>query len=155
MKSIVWPGLLLFAALLIQACSENDKSPEDEIREFIDAGVQAAESRSTDDLAGMAHENYIDHKGFNRKQLTGLLRGYFLRHKNIHLFTRIDAIEILDENRAEVRLFVAMAGNAISDVSALSSLRARTYLFELQLIKQERWLLRYARWSTASLADLE
>jgi len=53
-----------------------------------------------------------------------------------------------------VRLHVAMAGTVISDVNALSSLSARVYRFELQLVKQEEWLLRYASWAPASIGDL-
>jgi hypothetical protein len=77
-----------------------------------------------------------------------------LRHKNIHLFTRIDEIELLTENEAIVRLHVAMAGRVISDVDALSALRAQIYRFELQLARQGDWLLRQAAWTPASIGDI-
>jgi len=154
MKSFIGICLLISTALLMQACSD-DLSPEDEIRQYIEKGVQAGEDRSADDLSELIHPDYIDHKGYNRTQLGKLLRVYFFRHKNIHLFTRIDEIEMLGENRAIAHLHVAMAGTVISDVTALSSLSARIYRFELQLVKQEQWLLGYARWAPASIADLE
>ena len=155
MKSIIAAGLLISAALLIQACSDSAKSPEDEIRQFIDVGVQAGENRSVDDMSELIHPDYGDQNGYNRKQLGKLLRAYFFRHKNIHLFTRVDEIELLTDNEASVHLHVAMAGTVISDVTALSSLSARIYRFELRLSRQEEWLLRHASWAPASIADLE
>ena len=148
--------IILFSLilLLIQACSD-DSSPEDQIRRFIDSGVQAAEARSADDLSEHLHANFIDQQGHNDKQLARLLRAYFFRHKNIHLFSRIDNIEMLSANQASVSLYVAMASSVISDVSALSSLSARIYRFELQLIKQDDWLLRHASWEPASIGALE
>lgn len=144
---------LVWVAMLIQSCSDNSASPEAEIRDYIQSGVEAAESRSSDALAGLMHDNYTDHKGYNKKQLVGLLRAYFFRHNNIHLLARIDEIELLTENQATVRLHVAMAGSVIADVDALSALRARIYRFELQLAKQGEWMLMQALWGPASMDD--
>jgi len=155
MKTIIGICMLISASLLIQACSDSVKSPEDEILQFIESGVQAGEDRSADDLSELIHPDYADQNGYNRKQLGKLLRAYFFRHKSIHLFTRIDEIELLSANEASVRLHVAMAGTVISDVTALSALSARIYRFELQLFKQEEWLLRHASWARANLSDLE
>jgi hypothetical protein len=155
MKTIIGICLLISVSLLIQACSDSATSPEDEIRRYIEAGVQAGEDRSVDDLSELIHSEYIDQNGYGREQLGKLLRAYFFRHKSIHLFTRIDEIELLTANEAIVRLHVAMAGTVISDVTALSGLSARIYRFELQLFKQGEWLLRHASWARASLSDLE
>jgi len=43
----------------------------------------------------------------------------------------------------------------ISDVDAIISLRARIYQFELQLIKDNDWLLQYGTWSPSSIGDLQ
>lgn len=146
---------VLAVTLLLCSCADSDISPEDEIRQYIELGVEAAEQRSVDDLDELLHPDYRDRKGYNRQQLGKLLQAYFFRHRDIHLFTRIDEIQLLAENQAEVRLHVAMAGSVISDVTALRGLRARIYRFELQLEKQDRWLLRHASWSPASIADLQ
>jgi len=146
--------LLSLVLVLVQACSD-DSSPEDQIREWIDSAVQAGEQRSPDNLGELMHADFIDQHGNNRKQLAKLLRVYFFRHKNIHLFTRVDSIEMLSANQASVSLHVAMAGTVISDVNALSSLSARIYRFELQLVKQDDWLLRHASWQPASIGAFE
>ena len=148
----------LFLALaigLLSACSGDEESPEEQIRRFIDAGVQAAESRSVDGLSELLHRDFIDEKGNNRSQVAKLLRVYFIRHKNIHLFTRIDNIEMLTDNQASVSLYVAMAGTVIADVDALASLRARVYRFEFQLLKQDEWRLRHAKWEPANIGAFE
>jgi hypothetical protein len=146
--------LLTLILVLVQACSD-DGSAEDQIRHLIDNAVQAAEDRSLDGLSELMHTEFIDQQGNNRQQLGRLLRVYFFRHKNIHLFTRVDSIEMLSDNQASVNLHVAMAGTVISDVDALSSLSARIYRFELQLVKQDDWLLRHASWEPASLSAFE
>ena len=155
MKPLARVFCLALAVILIQACSDSTDSPEDEIRRLIDAGVSAAENRGVDELWDLMHENYLDQKGYGKKQLGSLLRAYFLRHKNIHLLTKIDTIELLADNEASVRMHVAMAGSVISDVDAISALRARIYRFELQLVKQDGWLLRHAVWAPASIGDFQ
>ncbi len=154
MKSSICIFLLTLAMLLLQACSD-DSSPDDQIRSLIDSGVQAAEGRSVDQLSALMHSNFIDQQGHNSQQLSRLLRAYFFRHKHIHLFTRIDSIEILAENQASVSFYVAMASSVISDVDALSSLSARIYRFELQLVKQDDWLVRHASYAPANIGAFE
>lgn len=141
-------------AFFLHACSGSAISKEDEIKQYLETGVKAAENRSSSDLAELIDDSYLDRKGLNKKELTKLARLYFFRHKNIYLFTKLDGIEFLTENEALVTLHVAMAGSVISDASALSSLRAKIYKFELELVKQDEWLLRQAKWQPASMGDM-
>ena len=154
MKRLARITILACASLLL-ACSDEGLTPEQEIRQFIASGVEAAENRSADDLDDLMHRDYFDRRGYNKKQLGKLLRLYFFQHKNIYLLTRIGEIELLADNKARVDLHVAMAGSSIADVSALASLRARMYRFELHLIKQEEWRLQNASWYLASIADMQ
>lgn len=146
---------LLLALLMLPACSDSEDSPEVQLRRFIDSAVEAGEARSVDDLVALAHDDYSDQQGNNLKRLGGLLRAYFFRHRNIHLFTRIDSIEIIGDSLATVNLHVAMAGTVIADVDALASLRAQVYRFELQLQKSDDWRLRHASWAPASIGAFE
>ena len=154
MTAIVRVCLLLWAIVQLQACSSG-ASTEDEIRAFVAAAVDAAETRNAGDLADMIDDSYRDEQGHDKQRLGSMLRAYFFRHKNIHLFSKIGAIELLGDNRAQVRLHVAMAGSVIADVDALSALRAQIYAFELTLVKRGDWLLQQARWRPAGVADLE
>jgi hypothetical protein len=148
--------LLLLLSLMITACSKEPGSAEDEIRQFIDSGIHAAENRNSSDLADMIRENYSDRQGHNKKQLTSLIRIYFLRNKSIYLFSKIKNIQISGNQNARVELYIAMAGKQISDITLLSNYRASIYYFELQLIKpDDEWLLEQASWEPASAADMK
>ena len=146
--------LPLALAAMLQACSGED-SPEQALRALIDSAEDAAERRSAGDLLELIHDDYRDRKGYDKKQVAGLLRAYFFQNRNIHLLTRIDAIEWLGDEQAVVRLHVAMAGSAISDIDALASLRARIYRFEVNLVRNGEWQIQQASWEAASLLDLQ
>ena len=146
----------LIVSLLLTACNRNEPSLEDEIRQFIDSGIEAAENRSSGDLSDMIRDNYSDARGHNKHQLISLMRIYFLRNKSIHLFSKIKKIEISGHQNAKVELYVAMAGKQISDITLLSNYRASIYYFELQLIKpDDEWLLEQASWKPASATDMQ
>ena len=151
---VIVTGFLLIV-LQLNACSDEKISKEDEIKQYIESGIEAAENRNSSDLAELIGESYIDHKNLNKTQITKLARLYFFRHKNIHLFTKIDDIEFVAENEALVTLHVAMAGSVISDPGLLSSIRAKFYKFELELVKQDEWLLQRARWQSANMSDMQ
>lgn len=146
---------MLWVVGLVASCTESGLSPQDEIRQFIETGVEAAENHSLDDLGARLHPDYLDQKGYNKKQLVTLLRGFFFRHKNIYLLTRIGEIDLIADNQAVVNLHVAMAGTVISDIDALANLRAQLYEFELLLIKNDEWRVQYSKWRPASIAELQ
>ena len=146
---------LVWALVLLQACSQTAKSPEDEIRNFIQSSTEAVENRDLDSLNDLVHDSYLDQNGHNKQRLGGLLRAYIFRHKEIYLFTKIKEIELLADNEAVVRLYVAMAGSVISDIDAIAALRAQLYEFELQLIREDGWLLHHASWRPARNIDFE
>lgn len=151
-KSLSITFLLVSAFLL--ACSDKKISPEDEIRQYIESVKVAAEERSHSDVADLIDESYADQQDIRKKQLIKMLRAYFFTHKNIHLITQIESIVFQNENKAFVTLHVVMTGNAIKDISALNSLRAQVYRFELLLTKNKNWLLKQAKWQQASIKDL-
>lgn len=152
-RGACWLWLLL-ALLAAGACSD-DGSPEAQVRALIDAGVEAAEARSADDLGDLLHPDFRDHKGNDPASLRRLLTAWFFRHRNIHLLTRIETIELLSPSRAEVGLYAAMAGSAIGDAAALARLRARVYRFDLTLVRDDQWRVLEAAYSPARLADLQ
>jgi len=147
-------AFLVIIFFCITACSDEATSPENEIKQYIESGKLATEKRSHSDLANLIDESYKDHRGWNRLDIKKIARAYFFTHKNIHLLTKIDSIDFQNENSAFVVLHVAMAGNVITDLNSLTSLRARIYKFELQLIKNDVWLLQQAKWQTANIKDM-
>ncbi|OQX44245.1 MAG: hypothetical protein B0D83_00090 [Candidatus Sedimenticola endophacoides] len=148
------PWVLLSLALLLVACSAEQTTPEERIRALVASAEAAAEARSAGDLGELLSEHYADARGRGRKELKRLALGYFLRHKSIHLLTQIERIELLDEERARVVLFVAMAGSPLEGVEQLLNLRADLHRFELDLVlEQAQWRVARAHWQRARAAD--
>lgn len=146
---------MLATALLLNACADNGLSREDEVRRYIESAVEAAEARDLGAMTDLIHPRYHDQNGYNLKQISNLLRLSFISNKNIFLLTKVNQIEFLADNEALVNLHIAMAASALTDTSALSSLRARIYKFELHLIKREEWQLQQAKWYPANLVDMQ
>ncbi len=146
--------LLALSCFFLNACSNESISPEDEIKQYIATGKLAAENRNHNDLANLISDQYKDQRNWDKKKIQNIARAYFFTHKNIHLFTKIDSIDFQDKNHAFVVIHVAMAGTAISDLNAISQLRARIYQFDLQLVKNKKWLLQQAKWKRAQLKDM-
>ncbi|MDH5388725.1 MAG: hypothetical protein OEY06_09765 [Gammaproteobacteria bacterium] len=147
--------LNLFCALFfLYACSGDEVSKEDQVRQVIESAKLAAENRSPKDVAVLIDGLYSDDKAHDKKKLISIVSAYFYMHKNIHLFTKIDEIVFPEDDKAIATVYVAMAGSVISDTSVLTSLRAKIYKFELQLIKKEEWLLKQAKWERSSFKDM-
>jgi hypothetical protein len=147
-------SLALSVTLLISACSTEPLSREEQIALTINVAIEAAENRNASDFSDLIDNNYLDQKELNKSQLIKSVGLYFFRNKKIFLFRKIGAIEFTAENEALVTLHVAMAGSAISGITALTSLRASVHRFDLELIKRDKWLLRSASWRRASIGDL-
>lgn len=145
-------GLLL---LLLGACGD-DGQAESQLRAWVAAAEVAVESRSLQQVSTLISPAYRDNKGHNRADLGRLLQGYFQRHRQIHLLTRIASV-LPDEsgNSGRVTVFVAMAGVPVASPSDLAGLRADYYRFDLLLEKEGgQWRLIHANWRRATLGDL-
>ena len=145
---------LIFISLVLSACSEK-RSPEDQVRQFIASAVTAAESREALAIRKLISDKYMDDSRRDRRALTAMAMGYFLRHKNIHLLTQISEIKFPMPDKARVKLYVAMAGSPVTGAQALLDMRADIYQFELILIRDgDDWLLQKLHWQHASLEDI-
>ena len=139
----------------LTGCSDEPELPEQQIRQFITLGEQSAEQRKMSVLKELVSDNYRDERNLDRKGILRLTQAYFMGHQNIHLFTHIKDIHIIKPEQAHVTLFAAMTGTAVDSMDAFISLRARLYLFELSLIKEEgEWKLNRARWRRAQINEM-
>jgi len=146
--------LLTSASLQITACSDN-KSPEEQVYEFIESAKAAVQERSLIDFNALVSDDFMGEKGFHKRNISQLAAGYFLRNKNIHLITKAKTIYFPEPEQAEIQLIVAMAGQPISNATSLVKIRAKIYKFDLVLKKDgSKWLLQNARWSPANSEDL-
>jgi len=138
---------LFFLTLLFGGCaSESDLSPEQQIRESLEAIEAGVEARSLSAIMEHISEDYQDHRGHTKKDVAAIMQLQIIRNQNINIFTRIKSIEITDQIAA-VELSSAMASRAI-DLSVESNrLKADTARFSL-VLKQEgkQWRIQSGSW---------
>jgi len=129
--------------MALAACSEPPSEPEEELRAWVAAGVEAAENKERRNLVGMISESYVDARGNERSDVENLLRVYFLRQNNIGLLPNIEEITVYGDTAAELVMTVGMAGTN----DGVLGFSADAYRFELELEKDgDDWQLIAARW---------
>ncbi len=140
---------LLISVLAVVAACGTAEGPEEQVRAWIDRGVEAAESKSRRELVGMISPAYSDARGNSRDDIENLLRLYFLRARTVNLLPRISEVRVIADEIAEVEMTVGMAG---ATDSALG-FSADAYRFELELERDgDDWQLISARWAEVGAA---
>ena len=113
------------------------------MRNWVDRGVAAAESKQRAALVDMISPDYADTHGYDRDRVEGIFRAYFFRMNTIELLTTIDEIMVIDDSAAELLVTVGMAGRH----DGLIGFSADAYQFSLELTKDGGdWALISARW---------
>lgn len=151
-------GAVLLILPLLHACGADRASPEERIRQLLDSGEQAVESRSISAVSPLFSAAYSGRDGHDKRALLRLLAGYFVSHQSIHLLTQVSRLELTGDadprRRAQVTLFVAVAGQPIASSAQLLSLRADLIRLDLSLILEEdEWRVLHAAWRRAEAAD--
>ncbi len=135
--------LALLVTLSLSACGGPTSAPEEEIREWVRSGVEAAEAKERRRLVDMISPAYADARGNQRDGIESILRWYFLRMNVVQLVTSIEDINVIGDTAAEVVLKVAMAGTH----DGILGFSADAYRFELELERSgDDWQLISARW---------
>lgn len=98
------------AAVALVASCANDTSAEQQVRELVARAEAHAEARDVSDLAALISEEYSDARGFDKREVTNYLRGYFLLHPSVNLLVRVDSLEFPAENHARAQITVGMLG---------------------------------------------
>ncbi len=147
----------LFALLLLPllvSCGGDEASPEWRIRAMLTAAELAVESRSLSAVSPLVSSAFSDSVGQDKQAVLRLLGGYFVTHQSIHLLTQVSRLDLIGPDRAQVTLFVAVAGQPLSTVSQLISLRADLIRLDLTLIEEEgEWLVLAGAWRRAEKSD--
>lgn len=129
--------------MLLVACGEPSTEPEAEVRAWVAAGVEAAESKERRGLIGQVSSSYADARGNDRSDIENMLRVYFLRQHKIGLLTKIEEITIYGDTAARLIMTVGMAGTN----DGVLGFSADAYRFDMELEKDGgEWLLIAARW---------
>jgi hypothetical protein len=134
---------LTLGALVLTGCSEPASAPEEELRAWVAAGMEAAKEKERRRLVGMISPSYADARGNERGDIENLLRIYFLRINNIQLLSTIEEITVYDDTAAKILMTIGMAGTH----DGVLGFSADAYRFEFELEKEsEDWQLLAARW---------
>ena len=149
MKTLAQRNFVVWLALVVIAgCSSGTSTPEDELREWLEAAELATEERDRRALMSMVSDRYADGRGNDATKLGQMVRAYMLRQQSISLLTKIESITLSGDSAADMSVTVGMAG---TNNGALG-LSADAYRFELELEHDgDEWLLIGARW--AELGD--
>ncbi|MDH3687892.1 MAG: hypothetical protein OEU36_00215 [Gammaproteobacteria bacterium] len=147
---------LVFVVVLLCGCSTDSDSPEDQVRALIGRAQAAAEAQDTKVLEQMVAVDYADERGQDKRAIAALIRYYFLQHKSIHLFTKIEDLTVDNSTRkAHATVYAAMAGQRIEGSDALARLRADLHRFELDFVEKDdgKWKVLWASWRRATVDD--
>ena len=130
-------------AVLASACGDPPSAPEEELRAWVTAGVEAAENEERRALVNMISPSYADNRGYDRDRIDEMLRVYFFRQDRISLLPRIEEITVYDNTAAKVVMTVGMAGTN----DGVLGFSADAYRFAFELEKDvDDWQLISARW---------
>ncbi|MCP4289594.1 MAG: hypothetical protein GY792_35095 [Gammaproteobacteria bacterium] len=148
-------GMLVVLLAVLSACSADPDNPEQKIRKMIDAGEEAVEARSIMMVLSFIAGDYQDKQGRRKEDMKRMVAGYILRNKSIHLLTRVQHVALNeDETKADVTLYVGMAGVPVASVDQLVFTRADLYRFDLVLVLEEgNWRVAEGNWHQARLED--
>ena len=136
-------GVVLALVLALSACGGAATPAEQQLRDWVDTGVAAAEAKERRKLVQMISPAYADARGNERDAVEDMLRFYFMRMNSVELITSIDEINVIGDSAAEVLLTVGMAGTH----DGLLGFSADAYQFALELEQSGNdWRLISARW---------
>ena len=130
-------------AALAGACGGPETPAEEQIRDWVSRGVEAAEAKQRRAIVDMISPAYADARGNERDAIEGMLRYYFFRMNTVELITSIEDITVIGDSAAEVLVTVGMAGTH----SGALGFSAEAYRFSLELEQAGGdWQLISARW---------
>ena len=136
---------LIFTTLATASCGDS-QSPEAQVKGVIGAMEAAAEARDVGDLMEHVSSEYRDAYGQGPDEASRYVRGYFIANQQIHLLTRVDAVEFPSDREARATVLVGMVSRD-ADTAAAWSLAADLYEFDLALVREDGdWKVTYAEW---------
>jgi hypothetical protein len=133
------------------------RSPEQQVRDTIAALASAIEDKDLKAIGKLVSERYQDGERQDRAALLELLSMTFARTPEIHLLTRITAIEIAPSpgQPARATVLAAIASLPMKRFEDAARLQVDTLRFELTFGEEgrARWVVTGASWQVAGTPD--
>lgn len=131
-------------ALLLGACAGED--PESSLEQLVADAATAAEARQTAFFRDSIGDGYVDMRGNDRERMIDLIRGYFLTNPSIDVFSRVESVELLGADAAELVVLVGLIARRPGE-GLLDGFDGRLYRVELELVETGGdWRVIGARW---------
>jgi hypothetical protein len=139
-------GLALATALF--GCGEAP-TPEQEVREVLEALEAAAEGGQAGDFAELVSASYADPYGHDREKLRAFVAFHVMQSgRGREVIVRVRDVQFPERERAAVTLAVGLAG-------AGSRLSAEVYAVDMDLAREhDAWRISWAQWRAAPATDL-
>lgn len=151
------PFFLIFSALLslslyLLSCS-SETTPQEIAAEFISHSKDAFEERDILSLRKLISPNYRDTHKRSANDVVAIAAAYIRSSKSIYLFSDLDTADY-DGERIRARVLIAFAARPVTDRSALGSMQADIYWFDIVLVEEDgAWKLAEAQWQQALIED--
>ena len=95
--------------------------------------MASAEARSLRDFPAYLAPGFRTEGGLTRDEALALVARYLLSHRTIHVFQRIQELELRGPGQARVVLVAALAGAPMAGPEDLARLKADLFRFDLEL----------------------
>jgi hypothetical protein len=146
-------ALVICPAIFILGACSPDKSTEALFQETLAAMEQAMENRDVGEFMEYVSDGYQDPLGRSWDDIRRIAQLHVLRNRNLHIYRHVAQLTIVDEQYANIVIFVALAGQPIGSAESLANMRAELMRFEVSFQFNEKWQAVSAQWKRAGISD--
>jgi hypothetical protein len=142
---------LLF--LFVAGCAD-PTPPEERVRNFIDEVETLAEEREYTELLDRIAGDYLDSRGNDKLNVAAILRGFYLRNKQVHLLIRIGDISFPAPEHASVTVYVGMARRPLTEEEEAGMPITNLHRVDIALVEDgDSYEVIQTEWQTAGALD--
>lgn len=147
--------VLVLMGLVVLGCARKPADPVAQITQVIESVESAVEAGDLSAFKDHIAPTYRDAKGYDKSKLVGMLQFQVLRKRSVHLFTRIEGIEVHPNGaQGEAEVLIAAGSTPIAGIDALASVRADVLRVEVSFAKDDdTWIVVGADWRRASRGE--
>lgn len=145
--------LFLLLSLQLSACADSTP-PEERVRLFINEIEVLAEEREYTGLLDRIAGDYLDSRGNDKLAVAAILRGFYLRNKQVHLLIRIGDITFPAPDYASVTLYVGMARRPLTEEEEAGMPITNLHRVDIELVEDgDSYEIIQTEWQSAGALD--
>jgi uncharacterized lipoprotein len=147
--------LIAMLVLLLAACSQEVRSPEEMVRERIEEARDFAANRKIEQLVGMVTDDFTASRGITRENLPTWLARFYLttRSRSPQVLVRVREINA-DRQTAQATLLMGTTNLSLEQLD-FENFRGRLLHMEIDFrFVDETWMVSRVEWRDARPEDL-